>query len=97
VRLLPESGGDFYEKCRILGPKAAAKDAADFTKEKEKIEAFRKIFYYIGEYNTCSACRLAETRILSPRPPSYFPAPPETDRRTSEESSAEGKMISPAQ
>lgn len=74
VRLLEDKGGDFFEPCRVLSSRKEGKEAAEFAREKEQIEAYRKIFYYIGQYSTCYACRLVETRIVSPKPPSYFPA-----------------------
>jgi DNA-directed RNA polymerase subunit RPC12/RpoP len=45
--------------------------------EKEKdIEPFRKIFQYIGDYNSCRSCNSKLLlKLRTPLAPSYFPAP----------------------
>jgi hypothetical protein len=72
IRVVPKSKADFQEDCKVLNSNSQGKDAKEFAALRDKIEAYRKIFYYIGEYNSCTACREIETKIVSPRPPSYL-------------------------
>lgn len=72
IRVVPKPKGDFQDDCKILNPSSQGKDAKEFAALREKIENYRKIFYYIGEYNSCTACREIETKIVSPRPPAYL-------------------------
>jgi hypothetical protein len=67
VRTLAPAVDEF--NCTSVGP-----NDADFAKEKTFVEPFRKIFHYIGQHDTCLACRKElNLSVRSATAPSYFP------------------------
>jgi hypothetical protein len=73
VRVLEDKGSDFLGGCRSLRDVGrSAADRAAFARERDRMEKFRQIFAYIGRHNSCTACPSLETRVVSPRPPSFF-------------------------
>lgn len=73
VRILRDKGEDFYGACDVIG--ARSKDLGawvDFALEVGEIERYRKLFYYVSMNETCTACPLVETRIVSPRAPAFI-------------------------
>jgi hypothetical protein len=97
VRILRDKGEDFYGACDVVG--ARSKDLGawvEFAIEADEIERYRKLFYYVSVNETCTACPLVETRIVSPRAPAFleklptipaFPSadpPPATEKGGSE-------------
>lgn len=77
VRVLRDQGADYLGDCESLRAPASARqpESDSFRAERERIEPFRKIFYYIGINESCTSCaRQLQTQLISPRAPSYFPA-----------------------
>lgn len=74
VRILRDKGEDFYGACDVLNEQSKGQEFVAFRNELSDIEKYRKVFFYVGENNTCTACPLVETRIVSPRPPGYLKA-----------------------